>query len=84
MGNKEDEDDDLLTIRDKFAIEILNGLLQRESITLGGPISGFVGMYLDNHNSDFVNQRIQEMKAIIRAAYKMADIMREVRLATFE
>lgn len=72
-------DDDKMLLRDKLAIEILNGLLSTDGIK--GMVSEYCAYFEDKGNKDHVEMR---MERLIRCSYKIADMMRKVRLATFD
>ena len=83
------DDDKPLDLRDKLALEILNGLLAGDPTYCSkhsGAIKG-VGASITFYNS-LKNPRDQEeakkkAEHLIRTSYMMADIMRKVRLTAF-
>lgn len=68
-------------LRDKFAIEVLQAFISRE----GDSTAGIVGTFINGQDGeDWVQQMGDErMESLIRAAYKVADMMRKVRLTVF-
>lgn len=82
MSNEKDDD---LTIRDKFAIAILQSVLSNSEVTASRKF-GLID-YLDSFdskNTTYSKEAFQSMERRIRACYMLADIMRKVRLTTFE
>lgn len=76
------EDDEEFSIRDKMAIAIFQGLLEH-SIS---DISDFIG-YFDTKDPDKQEAKkhfSSKMERKIRASYKLADMMRKIRLSSFE
>jgi len=77
-------DDEDIRLRDKFAIEILGSLINASNSNL---ISDFIfnmdPAYKNDHPMDN-KAAIQHLELSVRAAYKIADIMRKVRLTSFE
>jgi hypothetical protein len=70
-------------LRDKFAIEILQAFISRE----GQSTANLVAEFMKGHEYDdpyFKREGEEKMEALIRAAYKVADMMRKVRLTAFE
>lgn len=81
-----------LDLRDHLAIEVLNGILSNSK---AGDTGDFVRdllhyIHYDNESiSDGERKKAQEgaakrIEKLIRSCYKVADIMRKVRLSTFE
>ena len=73
-------DDEDIRLRDKFAIEILQSLL---ASNLSG-VANFVTFHNSTDNPDTRKVNFEKMEHTVRAAYKIADIMRKVRLTSFE
>ncbi len=65
--------DEDLTLRDKFAIEILNGMLSSPTVASSLHESKFDHKYY-----------LKEVEELVRSCYQIADIMRRVRLTVFE
>lgn len=76
------EPEDELSLRDKFAIEILNGLIMRDNQDPSSIIIDFVNHFSDKDEGG-KNSAYRRMEYLVRCAYKMADVMRKVRLTTF-
>ena len=74
--NKEDD----IRLRDKFAIEILQAYIGREG---NHTISAFINNF-DHDNTGVKDDTFKHMERHIIAAYKIADIIRKVRLIVFE
>jgi hypothetical protein len=72
------DDNEELTLRDKMAIAIFQGIISSEDSS-----SDFVETF-DSKDIDQKNHYSKRMERKIRAAYKLADMMRKVRLAPFE
>ena len=66
-------------LRDKFAIEILQAFISREGQSTANLVAEFM-----NDDPYFKREGEEKMEALIRAAYKVADMMRKVRLTAFE
>jgi hypothetical protein len=87
---KKMDDERPFDLRDKLAIEILNGVLSHSKSDTGNIISNVVHYISYDSESDGQDKRrIEEVAAkqierTIRACYKVADIMRRVRLSAFE
>jgi hypothetical protein len=84
------EDDKPMELRDKLAIEILSAVLAAE-----GSYQTYAGYYhrgicigiVDMLNCQSLQDQengVKQFENIARAAYKMADIMRRVRMSSFE
>jgi len=84
------EDDKPIELRDKLAIEILNGLLASNQNAHDGTPHGIVyGIGLELIASFSGDQARQDYginlaEQYCRAAYRIADIMRRVRMQAFE
>lgn len=82
MRNKMDDED--IRLRDKFAIEILSSLIGKSSSTT---IDDFIitvePEYRKMHPIDYERAE-QHLQLCVRTAYKIGDIMRKVRLTSFE
>lgn len=76
----DEKDDDNLTLRDKFAIQIMNGMFS----SLDQEQTSFMVDYYDSDDKDQARAARGVAQRLVRAAYFMADIMRKVRLAPFE
>jgi maltoporin len=76
------DDDEEIRLRDKFAIEILGSLLGKE--TYNDEVANFITYHSSNDNPHTKSNSYKRMEHTIRAAYKIADIMRKVRLTSFE
>lgn len=85
-----------LELRDKIAIEIINALIigdpsyhktkESDSYT-SYDHTGTAKSLIDNFNSNYPTNKefaIKDMEEIARTAYKMADVIRKVRIAVFE
>jgi hypothetical protein len=84
-----DEEEKPLDLRDKLALEILNGLLASDPTNYSeasGSIWG-TGAYIGHLYASKVPRDQQDAKdraeQLIRTAYMMADVMRKVRLTAF-
>jgi len=73
------DDKDNLNVRDKLAIEILNGFLASS----GGdsPQNQIISLFFSNLNYDYGLERLEKL---VRVSYICADMMRKVRLTSFE
>jgi hypothetical protein len=77
-------DDEDIRLRDKFAIEILSALIGKSNSNLIGDfIFNMDPAYKNDHPMDN-KAAVQHLELSVRAAYKIADIMRKVRLTSFE
>lgn len=72
-------DDEHLQLRDKLAIEILNGLLASEK---EGASKGFITM-MNSQYDTWRDEGVRKVEELIRSAYKIADLMRKIRLESF-
>ena len=77
-----------MDLRDKLAIEILNGILSHSKNENNGIISDIV-FYVNydcvGPEADRLKEvHTQKVERVVRACYKVADIMRKVRLSAFE
>jgi hypothetical protein len=83
-------DDEKLDLRDKFAIEIFNGLLSHSKEGTGSLASDIYYYINYTNDNDLVYQNKHRSDATgkvekaVRACYKVADIFRKVRLSSFE
>lgn len=75
MSNEED-----LSLRDKIAMQILQFILSGKEDSTGWTVKDYVNLFDDKDGE----KCIKAMERKIRAAYKFADMMRKVRLTTFE
>lgn len=68
-------DDNDLTLRDKLAMEILNGLLSANK-----------DMAIDAASKDQYSNHVasEKLSQLIRVAYQGADLARKIRLTAFE
>lgn len=85
------DDEKPLDLRDKLAIEIFNGVVSNTHSSTEVLMSDIIYHINSDSGSDVDEARDIATKAaakrverIVRACYKVADIMRKVRLATFE
>ena len=83
------EEEKPLDLRDKLALEILNGLLANDPTYYAGGLGSAKGIgaqihhyYDSTHESDKEIAKLRAEK-LIRTAYMMADVMRKVRLTAF-
>ena len=78
-----------LDLRDKLAIEILNGLISGDIqfYGMGGTTPRSVAQHIYSYyDSDSVSDKEEaqrQSERLIRTAYMMADVMRKVRLTAF-
>lgn len=74
-------DDDDIAFRDKVAVEILSAMIGKEETydMADQLING--GYYQSNSSKEMAQERIL---LLIRASYKIADLMRKVRLNVFK
>lgn len=83
-------DDKPLDLRDKIAIEILNGILAGASGATTESIHELHKAvrnhyyYFDKDNPDDKDSTHKGIERVCRYAYSIADIMRKVRLDTFK
>ena len=75
------DDEKPLDLRDKLAMEVLNGLLSSGKDQSDVFMSN-ITYYL--HNPDYEKGTSLEIEKTIRSCYKVADIIRKVRLTAFE
>ncbi len=77
-------DDEQMTLRDRFAMEVLNGILSNEKT--GDTSDGFRAIlhYLFHKDEHLRNGYRTIAEELVRSCYAMADIIRKVRLSTFE
>jgi len=68
-------DDDKLTFADRIVLELLNGMISNDKHFIHYEIGAMSGT--QGANSD-------GMEEIIRTCYKIADLVRKVRLSAFE
>jgi hypothetical protein len=83
--SKEDNDD--LALRDKFAIEIFRTIIAQDVHNqYSNPLTEFVNLFDTKDPTEVGSRQYNEkkMERRIRAAYKLADMMRKVRLSTFD
>lgn len=85
------DDEKPFDLRDRIAIEVLNGLVSNANARDGNDTYRDILYYLTySHSYEDSSAREQQRCAeqrferIIRNCYKVADIMRKVRLSTFE
>ena len=88
-----------MDLRDKFAIEIINAMIagdpswqkSNESTGYGSAygasqhtgLSEYLTSYFTDDESKWKDSAIAKMEKIARTAYKMADIIRKIRLESF-
>lgn len=76
-----------LDLRDKLALEILNGLLSHSKNDVGSLIRDIVyHLNYDGEGPAAVvtrEQAAERIEEVVRSCYKVADIMRRVRLTAF-
>lgn len=83
------EEEKSLDLRDKLALEILNGLLANDPTYYSGGLGSVKGIGAQIHHyydsSDESDKEVAKLRAekLIRTAYMMADMMRKVRLTAF-
>ena len=75
-----------LTLRDKFAIEVLSCLISDEGNKRYFIIQDQLKLkpYLIPSELEMIERANNYMENCCRAAYKIADIMRKIRLTAFE
>jgi hypothetical protein len=71
-----------LDLRDRLAMEILNGLLSNSKSSVASYVEREDG--ITSTNPAWTENSSQHVERIIRACYKAADIMRKVRLTVFD
>jgi len=74
-------DDKPLDLRDKLAIEILNGILASDK---GHDRAADIINYINHENDNWHQGAVERTEKIVRNCYKVADIIRKIRLSTFE
>lgn len=75
-----DEDD--IKFRDQCAREIMHSLLSRKDSD--STVNGLLENIDNPKNKDYVDYCLKRMDLYARVSYKIADIMRKARLATFK
>jgi len=75
------DDNEDLKLRDKFAIDILKVILSADTNTL---LADFTEVFDDKEEEARLRIYTRKLDRRIRAAYKIADMMRKVRMSTFE
>jgi len=75
-----EEQEESITLRDKFAIEILQAFLST------GIIDGAYSYSRTYEDKDegHINWSDKQMTGLIRTSYRIADMMRKVRLGVFK
>jgi len=77
------DDDEDLTLRDKFAIALLQGMMANNDFT--NPTIDFINTHDAQDEDDPIkDSSTRIIRRRIRAAYKMADMMRKIRLDVFD
>jgi hypothetical protein len=74
------DDEKPLDLRDKLAVEILNGLLASGGVEQSGQL---IHKYYSGKDEVDRERATILAERLIRTAYMMADIMRKVRLTAF-
>jgi hypothetical protein len=75
------DDNEDLKLRDKFAISILQSML---SDSKESPLMGFMETFDDREDTTRYKLYLKMMERRIRASYKLADLMRKIRMSSFE
>ena len=80
------DSDETLSIRDKIALEVLHALIARipsKESPYSDPLKFFLEYWdaKDHEQNKYANERMEHM---VRTAYRIADIVRRVRLSAFE
>lgn len=75
------DDEKPFELRDKLAVEILNGILSSEQ---GGDRVADIIYYVNCDDENGARRAVERMEKVICSCYRVADIMRKVRLSTFE
>lgn len=80
------DDEKPLELRDKLAIEIFNGILAHSKNDTGSLIIDIVHhINYDEPDSDRIEKNAaRRIERVVQACYKVADIMRKVRLSAFK
>lgn len=84
-----DEEEKPLDLRDKIALEVLNGLISHSKNDTGNLIAD-IFHYINYRSEDvrYMNKirkdSSERLERAVRACYKVADIVRKVRLSSFE
>lgn len=68
-------------LRDRIAMEILNGVLSNDH---GKNRAEDIDRFLDNEDTDWGKDTPKRVERLIRNCYRVADIVRKVRLSAFE
>lgn len=80
-----EDQEDKLTLRDKFAIEVLQALIARSpEKQYDDRLKFFIENWDFKKQAGIVKLADDQMRTLVRAAYRIADIMREIRLTAFE
>lgn len=80
-----EDQEDKLTLRDKFAIEVLQALIARSpEEQYDDRFKNFIEYWNWKGGVDMPKLVDEQMRTLVRAAYRIADIMREIRLIAFE
>lgn len=81
-----EDQEEKFSLRDKFAIEILQALINRLPAKDFDLIKSFTEHWhlTDTKNADIAKYYCERMDHLIRTAYKIADLMRENRLSAFK
>jgi hypothetical protein len=74
------DDEKSFDLRDRIALELLNGLLSSGDKNLPD-FHGYIMEHVDGHLEPW---RIRRTEKMVRACYDLADIIRKVRLSAFE
>ena len=77
------DDEKPLDLRDKLAMEILNGILSNGSAKSAYNVEDII-IYSGLKDQTVREAALVRMEQIIRYCYKVADIIRKVRLTAFE
>ncbi len=75
-------DEKELDLRDKIALEILNGILSNASDN-NSMVVADVRFYINHKDASIRDTAAERMEDLIRSCYRLADIVRKVRLTAF-
>jgi hypothetical protein len=76
------DDEKPFELRDRIALEILNGIIgnsSKNNIAIQNLL-----FYINHPDRQVCDGSEKDFEQLIRSCYKVADIMRKVRLSTFE
>jgi hypothetical protein len=79
------DDEERFTLRDKIALEILTTMCNGHEKSEANILNAFFREHTDEERSAIdYKYAVQRFESIVRTAYKMADIVRKIRISSFE